>query len=240
MTAAAPFPATAGAPSGRAPGGSGFDFPGLLRCAFVGPVTISLWVVGSLMVVLTPLFGFGWIALLGFLVHTTRRTLEAREFRLAEWTGFGKLLADGLRALLVLVVHAVAANLGWLLLALVIDTAARADSIGAAGAMGGFALAAAGLLMGALGFALIPSALLALATHGRLREAFAIAENLDLIRTNAGTYGLLVLALILIQVLTGATLALCGVGIVPGIFWGVAMTGAAIGHAGLRMGLRRL
>ncbi len=240
MTAAAPLPAAAGAASGRVPGGSGFDFPGLLRCAFGKPVTPSLWVVGSCMVALTPLFGLGGIALLGFLVHTTRRTLEAQEFRLAEWSGFGRLLADGLRALLVLLVHVVAANLGWLLLALVIDTAVRATGIGVAGAMGGFALAAAGLLMGVLGFALVPSALLALATHGRLREAFAVAANLDLIRTNARSYGLLVLALILIFVLTGATLALCGVGIVPGIFWGVAMAGAAIGHAGLRMGLRRL
>ena len=106
---------------------------------------------------------------------------------------------------------------------------------GLLGAAGVFGLVVTGwfvLLLAGFAKALLPAGFMQLAATGRIRPALRWIRNLRRIRAHPGTYLLLLLILVLFGILTGASLSLLVVGLVPALFWTLTASGAAIGHAG--------
>ena len=95
------------------------------------------------------------------------------------------------------------------------------------------------LALGLLGAAVfVPTGILRLAATDRFADAFLIRDNLELVRQNSGTYLFLLVTLVLFDLLADASILICLVGAIPGTFWGMAASGAAIGHAGAVMGVK--
>ena len=111
---------------------------------------------------------------------------------------------------------------------------------GLIGAAAVFGLVVSGwfvLLLALFAKLLVPAGLMQLVATGRIRPALGWIGNLRRIRVHPGTYIVLLLTLVLFAIVANASAALFLVGLVPGIFWGFAASGAAIGHAGRIMGL---
>ena len=226
------------------PAAERFNLGRLFGFAFQDPKALSKFVIGSLMVVLIPLFGLGLLALLGFGVRTARGALRGDEHPMPDWDDFGGILFDGLKALGVIAGYAAAAIFLGLVL---VGIGALWIVIGES--MGSPALVITSILGSVAGIiflvfcallvkALIPAGLLQLAATGRFSAAFRVNENLGWIRDSFGTYVLMLLTLVLFSILADATVLLCIVGAIPGHFWWYTVGGATIGQTGRLMGVR--
>lgn len=204
----------AGAPPPPPPAAVAFDLGELMAAPFRDPDAVRKFLLGSLAVLLIPLFGLGLFALLGFLLRTARVELRGESDRVADWDDLGDLLVDGLKAAGVVAAYGLLVGL----LALV--------TFGAS------------LLLAAF-FTLPASAgILQLAATGRFGSAFDFPEMFARISSRPVPYIYLTLTTLLFSFLAEASLLLCLVGVFPGYFWAFAATGAAIGRAGRVMGLR--
>jgi hypothetical protein len=227
-----------------APARERFDLGHLFAFAFRDPKALSKFVIGSLMVVLIPLFGLGLLALLGFGVGTARGALRGDEHPMPDWDDFGTLLTDGLKALGVILGYSVAVILmGLMLVAIGVFWAMIGQSMGSpvvvATSVIGSLTSVFFLVFAALAAkALIPLGILQLAATGRFTAAFQLNRNVSLVRQNFGTYIVLLLSLILFAFVADLTFLFCLVGLIPGYFWGMTMSGAAIGQTGRLMGVR--
>ena len=212
-------------------GASGtLDLGDILGAPFRDPRAMPKLLCGCLAVVGILFFGLGLLALAGYLFQTAERARRGEEHPMPEWGDLGQLLGDGLRVFGVV--------LGYLLpvFALTVVTAI----LGLIPVLGGLANVVLGpltLLLGVLAAALLPVALAQMVASGEIRSAFGVQENLRLIQTHLGTYVIFLLIVILIEVLTTASSALCGIGLIPGLFWGYAASGVALGRAARLMGI---
>ena len=98
------------------------------------------------------------------------------------------------------------------------------------GALANAVLGPLTLLLSLLAYVLLPVAVARMVASGEIRSAFGVQENLRLIQAHLGTYVVFLLIVILIKVLATASSALCGIGLIPGIFWGYAAAGVALGR----------
>ena len=221
-----------------------FDLGHLFAFAFRDPNALSKFVIGSLMVVLIPLFGLGLLALLGFGVRTARGALRGEEHPMPDWDDFGGVLMDGLKAFGVIAGYTLAAvAMGLGLVAIGVFWALIGQSIGSPAVVAtsviGSLISIFFLVFAALiANALIPLGIAQLAATGRFTTGFRLNENVALIRGGFGAYIVLLLSLILFSIIADLTILLCLVGAIPGYFWGVTAAGAAIGHTGRLMGVR--
>lgn len=226
------------------PAREGFDLGYLFAFAFRDPKALSKFVIGSVMVLLIPLFGLGLLALLGFGVRTARGALRGVEHPMPEWDDFGGLLLDGLKAFGVVLAYSLAAFvMALVLLGIGLLWTAIGASMGSPVAVVisvvGTVAAVFLLVFSALiAKALIPVAIVQLAATGRFGAAFRLNENLTWIRGSFGTYVVLLLTLILFAFISDFTFLLCLIGAIPGYFWGITAAGAATGHTGRLMGVR--
>lgn len=264
--------ATVDAPPAR------IDLGFLFGFAFEDPRAFRKWMMGCLVVLLIPFLGFGLVWLLGFAVQTARGAMRGEEHPMPGWDGAAGQLADGLRAMVVVLVYAAAVMIvgGALFLAssliglvavgivggvlagiagAAIDSGVAPDVFGqilpelvavpvaGAGLLGAsvvFGLVVTGwfvVLLAGFAKALLPAGLMQLVATGRIRPALAWTRNLRRVRTQPGTYILLLLVLVLLGILANLSLSLFLVGIVPGLFWAFTASGAAVGHAGRIMGV---
>ena len=225
-----------------------FDLGGLLSFAFKDPKALSKFLIGSVMVLLIPILGFGLIALLGYGVQTARRALGKERHPLADWDDFGSVLLDGFRAAGVFLVYVGGLLIGsGLIVGAIVLTGwllGMAIHSGAAVAIPSSPpLIALLIMLGvilfvvavAVKFVLTPLGLLRVAATGRFGDAFAIRDNLAVVRSHVGTWLFLLVALLLFHILSDLTILLCIIGIIPGTFWWFAVAGAAIGHTGALM-----
>ena len=239
-----PSPSSGAAATGAAPARERFDLGSLFTFAFRDPKALSKFLIGCIMVLLIPLLGFGLLPLMGFGVRTARGALRGDEHPMPDWDDFGGLLLDGLKAAGVIVGYSLVAGMvGLLLVAIGIFWVAIGEEIGSAAIvvtsiLGSVAAVIFLVLCALLVKALIPAGLLQLAATGRFTAAFRLNENLAAIRGSLGTYVVLLLTLILFAIISDATVLLCIVGAIPGMFWWFAVAGASIGHAGRLMGAR--
>lgn len=215
---------------GAAAASSALDLGEILAGPFRDPRALEKFLWGCLAVVCIPVFGLGLLALLGYLFQTAQRARQGEEHPMPEWRDPGQLLSDGIWVLAVI--------LGYLLplLALTIVMAV----FGFIPVLGGLANAVLGPLnfvLGLLASAVLPIGLARMAATREIGSAFRIQEHLRLIQAQLGTYVVFLLILILIGVLSGASAALCFVGIIPGIFWSQAASGTALGRAARTMGI---
>ena len=221
-----------------------FDLGGLFTFAFRDPKALSKFVIGSLMVVLIPLFGLGLLALLGFGVRTARGALRGDEHPMADWDDFGGVLLDGIKVFGVIAGYTLAAVvMGLVLVAIGVFWALIGQSMGSpavvATSVVGSLTSIFFLVFAALiAKALIPAGIVQLAATGRFTAAFRVSENVGLIRANFGNYIVLLLSLILFAFIADLTVLLCLIGAIPGYFWGMTVAGAAIGRTGRLMGVR--
>ena len=93
------------APRGRLDLGSLFGF------AFRDPMAFRKWGIGCLAVLLIPVFGLGLLLLLGFAVQTARGALRGDEHPMPGWNAWASQLADGLRAVAVVLVYGAAVTI---------------------------------------------------------------------------------------------------------------------------------
>lgn len=221
-----------------------FDLGHLFAFAFRDPNALSKFVIGSLMVVLIPLFGLGLLALLGFGVRTARGALRGEEHPMPDWDDFGGVLMDGFKAFGVIAVYTLAAvMMGFALVAIGVFWALIGQSVGSPGlvatsVIGSLASIFFLVFAALITHALIPLGVAQLAATGRFTAGFRLNENVALIRGGFGTYIVLLLSLILFSIIADLTILLCLVGAIPGYFWGITVAGAAIGHTGRLMGVR--
>ncbi len=221
-----------------------FDLGGLFRFAFRDPKALSKFVIGSLMVVLIPLFGLGLLALLGFGVRTARGALRGDEHPMADWDDFGGVLLDGIKVVGVIAGYTLAAVvMGLALVAIGVFWALIGQSMGspavvATSVIGSLTSIFFLVFAALIAKALIPAGIVQLAATGRFTAAFRLNQNVGLIRANFGNYIVLLLSLILFAFMADLTVLLCLVGAIPGYFWGMTVAGAAIGRTGRLMGVR--
>lgn len=221
-----------------------FDLGRLFTFAFQDPKALSKFLIGSLMVVLIPLFGLGLFALLGFGVRTARGVLHGEEHPMADWDDFGGVLVDGLKAFGVIAGYTLAAVvMGLILVAIGVFWALIGQSMGspavvATSVIGSLTSIFFLVFAALLAKAMIPLGILQLAATGRFAPAFRLNENVAWVRGNFGTYVVLLLSLILFAFVADLTILLCLVGAIPGYFWGMTVAGAAIGQTGRVMGVR--
>lgn len=232
-------------PAATRPASDRFDFSGVLALPFRDPNALNKFLLGCVAVLLIPFFGLGLFALLGYGVHTARGVLRGDEHPMPDWgADLGGLIVDGLKTMVLIVVHgavAVVAGLipfvfGGLLIGFgENDDAPGLMMIGALIALTALLLL---ILLALLAKAMIPASVTNLAATGSLASGFAFGDSLSRIRLNLGNYVLLLLTLIFISIVAEFSIVLCIVGIIPGMFWQFAASGAAIGHAGRLAGLR--
>lgn len=241
---APPPPPPDPAPSAGRPKDTGFDLGYLFSFFFRDPRLVPKLLFGCLAFLFIPVLGIGLVALAGYSLATTRGVLRGDEHPMPEWDDLGAILLDGLKAAVVVLAYsAAAAAAGLCFLAFSALWVAIGESVGSPAVV---LLSVFGVIV-TLFFVtflvlvlkgLLPVGLLRLAATDRLGDAFRLSGHLRLIQANLGTFFFLLLSLVLFHILSEATVLLCIVGIVPGVVWGAAASGAAIGHAGRLMGLR--
>ena len=199
---------------------------------------------GCVAVLAIPVFGLGLVALLGYGLRTARATLRGDANPLPEWDDLTGILTDGLRAAAVVLGYgAIGALVAGAFLVFSFIWAAIGEAVGSPlgvivsliGLLGGLVFVALLIL---LLQGLLPIGILKLAAGGTIGPAFAFNDSVALIRANLGNFLFLLLSLLLFNILSQASVVLCIVGAIPGMFWGFAAWGAAIGHAGRLMGVR--
>lgn len=224
--------------------GTGFDLGYLFSFFFRDPRVVPKLLFGCLAFLFIPVLGIGLVALAGYALATARGALRGDEHPMPEWDDLGAILLDGLKvAVVVLAYSAAGAAAGICFLGFTALWVAIGESVGSPAVV---ILSVFGVVV-TLFFVsflvlvlkgLLPVGLLRLAATDRLGDAFRLSGHLRLIQANLGTFFFLLLSLILFHLLSEATVLLCIIGIVPGVFWGAAASGAAIGHAGRLMGVR--
>ena len=219
-------PPTSGA---AAPPGT-LDVGDILGAPFRDPRALPKFLGGCLAVLGILFFGLGLLALLGYLFQTAQRARRGDEHPMPEWDDIGLLLADGLRVLGVILGHLLP------LFALTVVTAIL-GIIPVLGSLASAALTPLTFLLCLLAFVLMPVAVARMVASGEIGSAFRIQENLRFIQAHLGTYVVFVLIVILIEVLSNASVVLCGIGLIPGVFWAQAATGTAIGRMARAMGI---
>ena len=161
-----------------------------------------------------------------------------------DWDDFGRMLADGLKALGVVLGYSLAViAMGAVLVGIVILWAVIGQSMGSpvvvvTSVLGSVASVIFLVFAALIAKALIPAGIMQLAATGRFSAAFRFNENIAWIRGSFGTYVVMLLTLILFAIVSDLTILLCLVGAIPGYFWGVTAAGAAMGHTGRLMGVR--
>lgn len=224
--------------------GTGFDLGYLFSFFFRDPRVVPKLLFGCLAFLFIPVLGIGLVALAGYSLATARGALRGDEHPMPEWDDLGAILLDGLKvAVVVLAYSAAGAVAGIGFLGFTALWVAIGESVGSPAVV---ILSVFGVVV-TLFFVsflvlvlkgLLPVGLLRLAATDRLGDAFRLSGHLRLIQAHLGTFFFLLLSLILFHILSEATVLLCIIGIVPGVFWGAAASGAAIGHAGRLMGVR--
>ena len=160
-----------------------------------------------------------------------------------DWDDFGGVLADGLKALGVvlgysLAVIAMGAAVVGIVIWAVIGQSMGSPVVVVTSVLGSVASVIFLVFAALMAKALIPAGIMQLAATGRFSAAFRLNENIAWIRGSFGTYVVMLLTLILFAIVSDLTLLLCLVGAIPGYFWGVTAAGAAMGHTGRLMGVR--
>ena len=209
--------------NGSAAASGTLDLGDILGGSFRDPRALPKFLGGCLAVIGILFFGLGLLALFGFLFQTAQRARNGEEHPMPEWGDLGEILGDGLRVLGVI--------LGYLLPVLALTVVI--GILGFIPVLGAFANAVLGpltLLLSLLAYVLLPVAVARMVASGEIRSAFGVQENLRLIQVHLGTYVVFLLIVILIKVLATASSALCGIGLIPGIFWGYAAAGVALGR----------
>ncbi len=217
-------------PNGRAAASGTLDLGDILGGSFRDPRALPKFLGGCLAVIGILFFGLGLLALLGFLFQTAQRARNGEEHPMPEWGDLGQILGDGLRVLGVI--------LGYLLPVLALTVVIGIlGFIPVLGALANVVLGPLTLLLSLLAYALMPVAVARMVASNEIRSAFGFQENLRLIQAHLGTYVIFLLIVILIEVLSTASSALCGIGLIPGIFWGHAASGVALGRVARLMGI---
>lgn len=202
------------------------DLGDILGGPFRDPRALPKFLGGCVAVIGIVFFGLGLLALAGYLFQTAQRARRGEEHPMPEWDDLGSILGDGLR------VFGVVLGYGLLVLALnlVSGIVSLIPLVGV--------LAAPLVMLFALVVALLlPAGLAQMVAIGEFQSAFQIQDNLRLIQAQLATYIFLLLILILIEVLSSASGLLCLVGAIPGLFWGAAANGTAVGRAARAMGI---
>ena len=202
------------------------DIGDILGGPFRDPRALPKFLAGCLAVIAILLFGLGLLALLGYSFQTAERARRGEEHPMPEWDDLGSLLGDGLRVFGVV--------LGYGLLVLALNLVSGLVSLIP---LVGVLAAPLVMLLALVSALLLPAGLVQMVATGEIRSAFQIQDNLRLIQAHLATYIFLLLILVLIEVLSGASGILCLVGAIPGLFWGAAANGTALGRAARAMGI---
>ena len=202
------------------------DVGAILKGPFRDPRAVSKFIGGCFAVICIPVLGLGLLALLGFRFQTAQRARAGEEHPMPGWMGIGGLIADGVRVLSVRLVY----FLPVLALAFGADIF---DGIPFVGELMKYVSKAPQAL--ALATVLIPIALIRMVASNKIRSAFRFHKCLQLVQAHVGTYVVLLMIWTLIHFVGLASVALFGIGLIPGLFWSFAAEGIALGRAARAM-----
>jgi hypothetical protein len=179
------------------------------------------------------LTGIGLIPVFGWMLEIIRRA-KAGDYSLPDWTDFGKLIMDGLKAMLVILI--------WMIPAGIFAGCISGGSILGADTSGDF-LQILGWAMVALGsclaipiylalLVLMPPMISILADTENFGEALNPANSWKLFRKNIGGFLLAILVQAIgFPILTGIGSIACGIGVFPAMAYGYAIIGNLYGQA---------
>lgn len=174
------------------------------------------------------------VALLsGYSLEITRRVIRGDAQLMPEWKDWGKLLADGLRVILVSLIYALPAIL--VALALGLPGGLLGDSSShAARAIGEFLSIIASVISFAWAIIisfLLPAAIGRMADRGTLSDALRFGDVIRLVRHNFSTYLVTVLMSWVASIVGGLGKLVCGVGWLATIPYSAMVTGHLYGQA---------
>lgn len=174
------------------------------------------------------------VALLsGYSLEITRRVIRGDAQLMPEWKDWGKLLADGLRVILVSLIYALPAILVALVLGLPGGLLGDSSSH-AARAIGEFLSIIASVISFAWAIIisfLLPAAIGRMADRGTLSDALRFGDVIRLVRHNFSTYLVTVLMSWVASIVGGLGKLVCGVGWLATIPYSAMVTGHLYGQA---------
>lgn len=194
----------------NAPKGDTFD--ATLGSLTKDPRRISKLLGGCVAVLCIPLLGLGLLALLGFMFQTAVGTAQGKEHPMPEWRNLFSLLRDGVRLLVLLAAFVFP----------VVIVGALAGALVYVPILG-FVLLLAELVVGIVVFVLFPGSVVGFVRSNSFPGGKSPGKG------ELNEFGTVWAALIVMTVLTALSLALCVVGIVPGLFCGMVGFGAILG-----------
>lgn len=217
------------------------DFARAFRFVVEDPDWIKKILIGGAFTLLSAvLVGAPFVS--GYFVRLVRNVARGDERPLPEWDDLGGLFMDGLRALVVYVVHLVGAlivpfTLGGLL---VLVIAGASEAGGAGDVLGGLAAVAmvgvyavGGLLMLAA-MVYVPAAVLRFILYDRVAAAFEPREVVGIVRRNPGAYLLALVLYLVTNLASQLGVVLCCVGVFPLGFWSFCILAWGLGEVARR------
>lgn len=179
--------------------------------------------------------GLAMIPLGGWAVAISRRVIRGEQPELAEWSDFGKLIVDGLKIVVVVLVWMIP------LLILVGCNVGFTAIMGGQGSSnsGGLAISIVSACLGLIEFVyvlivsvLVTASMGEIADHGQLGQALNPANAFALIRANPGGYLLAwLLGGIASSILSTIGSLICVIGVFPAVAYAAAITGHLYGQA---------
>jgi hypothetical protein len=217
------------------------DFGRGLRFVVEDPDWLKKMLIGGAFTLLAA-FLVGAPFVMGYFVRLVRNVARGEERPLPEWNDLGGLFMDGLRAVVVTVVHVVAAlivplTLGGVMIAVVAMSAhsgGGGDVIEALAGVGIVAAWALGGLMMLLALLYVPAALLRFILYDRVSAAFEPREVLAIIRRNLGNYFLALVLYLVTNFASQLGVVLCCVGVFPLGFWSYCVLAWGLGEVARR------
>jgi hypothetical protein len=172
--------------------GRAFSYP------FQDPAWVTKIIIGAVMV-LIPIIG--WLILGGYTLRIMRRVVSGSDVPLPEWTDYGAMFADGVKALIVYIV--------WAIPFIILTAISNASD--------NLVFNCLSAVVGLAQTPLLASAIVPVAISGELADGFKFGEIINRVLNNLGPYLIVIVIGIAASIIAGLGIIACGIGILATI-----------------------
>jgi hypothetical protein len=182
---------------------------------------------------------FSWVLLIplilafallgGYMVEIVRRVIRGQLNGLPEWDDWGKLLVDGLKVLIILVVYSLPGIL--ISLCLGVPGGVLTDRGEALGGLFSFTASCLSFLWSIIMYVFLPAAIAFFAATDDLAAAFRFGEIIAFVRNNLATYVVTAVMAWVASLIGGLGALVCGIGLLVTLPYGYMVMGHLYGQA---------
>ncbi len=199
------------------------------------------WITKILIAAAIVLLGllFSWVLLIplilafailsGYMVEIVRRVTRGEMSGLPEWDDWGKLLADGLKVLIIGIVYALPAII--ISLCLGVPGGVLSENGEGLGGLFTFAASCLNFLWSIVMYLLLPAAIARFAATDDLSAAFRFGDVIALVRNNLATYLVTLVMAWVASIIAGLGFLVCGIGALVTIPYSYMVMGHLYGQA---------